>query len=92
MDLVIDDTLFAPPDEAPGDFDGQPFRAYNVLPNALLINSNTVEFRLLRDGQAVSVYTDPPLGGFKVDNRVGNRRGACGGCSSGRGRRPRPWV
>lgn len=82
-DLVIDDTLFAPVGEDPGDFDGQPFRAYNVLPNALLVNSNTVEFRLLRDGEAVQVYVDPPLAGFQVDNRVGSRSGACGGFQRG---------
>ena len=82
-DLVIDDTLFAPFDEDPGDFDGQPFRAYNVLPSALLVNSNTVEFRMMRDGPAVSVYVDPPMAGFRVDNRIGNRRGACGGFQRG---------
>ncbi|NGP52046.1 D-alanyl-D-alanine carboxypeptidase/D-alanyl-D-alanine-endopeptidase [Thioalkalivibrio sp. XN8] len=82
-DLVIDDTLFAPGRGDPGDFDGQPFRAYNVLPNALLVNSNTVEFRLLRDGEAVGVYVDPPLAGFQVENRIDNRRATCGGFQRG---------
>jgi D-alanyl-D-alanine carboxypeptidase/D-alanyl-D-alanine-endopeptidase (penicillin-binding protein 4) len=82
-DLLIDDTLFAPNGEDPGDFDGQRYRAYNVLPNALLVNSNTVEFRVMRDAGGVSVYVDPPLEGFRVENRIGDRRGACGGFQRG---------
>ena len=82
-DLVIDDTLYAPPREQPGDFDGQPYRAYNVLPNALLVNSNTVEFRIMRRGTDVSVYLDPPLAGFEVENRITTSQGACTGFQRG---------
>ena len=81
--LVIDDTLFAANEEDPGAFDGQRYRAYNVLPNALLVNSNTAEFRVMRDAAGVSVYMDPPLEGFRVENRVGDRRGPCGGFQRG---------
>lgn len=82
-DLVIDDTLFEPNSEHPGDFDRQPYRAYNVLPGALLVNSNAVEFRVMRDERGVSVYMDPPLHGFRVDNRIGTRQGPCGGFQRG---------
>ena len=81
--LVIDDTLFAPNGEDPGDFDSQRYRAYNVLPSAMLVNSNTVEFRVMRDAAGVSVYVDPPLEGFRVDNRIGDRRGPCSGFQRG---------
>jgi D-alanyl-D-alanine carboxypeptidase/D-alanyl-D-alanine-endopeptidase (penicillin-binding protein 4) len=82
-DLVIDDTLFAPNGEDPGDFDNQRYRAYNVLPSAVLVNSNTVEFRVMRDATGVSVYVDPPLEGFRVENRIGDRRGPCSGFQRG---------
>ncbi len=82
-DLVVDDTLFAPNGEDPGDFDSQRYRAYNVLPSALLVNSNTVEFRIMRDAEGVSVYLDPPLEGFRVENRIGDRQGPCSGFQRG---------
>lgn len=82
-DLVVDDTLFAPNGEDPGDFDSQRYRAYNVLPSALLVNSNTVEFRIIRDAEGVTVYVDPPLEGFRVEHRIGDRQGPCSGFQRG---------
>jgi len=82
-DLVIDDTLFAPNGETPGEFDRQPYRAYNVLPNAMLVNSNAVEFRVMRDGPRVNIYMDPPLHDFRVENRVKSRQGNCAGFQRG---------
>jgi len=82
-DLVIDETLFAVNGEQPGDFDRQPYRAYNVLPNALLVNSNAVEFRVMRREQGVVVYVDPPLQDFRVENRISTRQGGCGGFQRG---------
>lgn len=82
-DLVIDDTLFAPNSEQPGDFDGQPYRSYNVLPNALLVNYNTVEFRIRHTAGGVGIHADPPLAGFEIEHRVGARRGACTGFQRG---------
>src|SRR5271163_291868 len=37
-DVVIDNTAFSLPQEDPGAFDGRPNRAYNVLPDALMVN------------------------------------------------------
>jgi serine-type D-Ala-D-Ala carboxypeptidase/endopeptidase (penicillin-binding protein 4) len=82
-DLVIDDSLFAPNAEHPGDFDRQPYRAYNVLPNALLVSHNAVEFRITRRAGKIEVYIDPPLEGFQVENRITSRDGACGGFQRG---------
>lgn len=81
--LVIDDTLFANNGQHPGDFDRQPYRAYNVLANAMLVNSNAVEFRIMQDEGRVRVYTDPPLHGFRVENRIKGRQGRCGGFQRG---------
>ena len=82
-DLVIDDTLFGINGELPGDFDRQPYRAYNVLPNAMLVNSNAVEFRVMRGRAGITVYVDPPLAGFRVENRIGSKPGACSGFQRG---------
>lgn len=82
-DLVIDDTLFAPNNGRPGDLDRQPYRAYNVLPNAMLVNYNVVEFRIRRAGRKVIVHADPPLDDFEVENRIGSRQGRCGGFQRG---------
>ncbi|MGA1677097.1 MAG: D-alanyl-D-alanine carboxypeptidase, partial [Pseudomonadales bacterium] len=45
-DLVFDLSRFDLPFEDRGAFDGQPDRVYNVLPHALLVNFNTVVFRV----------------------------------------------
>lgn len=82
-DLVIDDTLFATNGERSGDFDRQPYRAYNVLANAMLVSNNAVEFRIMQDAGGVRVYTDPPLHGFRVENRIRTRQGRCGGFQRG---------
>ena len=37
-DIVLDRSAFAPTGMAPGDFDGDPARPYNVQPDALLLN------------------------------------------------------
>ena len=46
-DIVIDDTAFSLPPEDPGAFDGRPNRAYNVVPDALMVNFQSIEFRLV---------------------------------------------
>jgi serine-type D-Ala-D-Ala carboxypeptidase/endopeptidase (penicillin-binding protein 4) len=82
-DLVIDDTLFAPNTEQPGDFDRQPYRAYNVLPHALLVGNNAVEFRVMRAGDGIRLHMNPALYGFQAENRIGTRAGSCSGFQRG---------
>jgi D-alanyl-D-alanine carboxypeptidase/D-alanyl-D-alanine-endopeptidase (penicillin-binding protein 4) len=71
-DVVVDDGWFAPIDQLPGDFDGQPYRTYNVLPSALLVNLQSVEFviRPSDDGQAIEVAVDPLPANLTVENRI----------------------
>ncbi|NJD33223.1 MAG: hypothetical protein FIB04_15195, partial [Gammaproteobacteria bacterium] len=40
-DVIIDDSLFASQGDDRGAFDNRPFRTYNVLPDALLVNFQT---------------------------------------------------
>src|SRR5579864_7455452 len=50
-DIVIDNTAFSLPAEDPGEFDGRPNRAYNVLPDALMVNFQSIEFRVAPNAQ-----------------------------------------
>src|SRR5882672_2511138 len=48
--LVLDDSYFDVSDEPePGAFDGQPYRTYNVVPSALLVNFKAVTFQFASD-------------------------------------------
>jgi D-alanyl-D-alanine carboxypeptidase/D-alanyl-D-alanine-endopeptidase (penicillin-binding protein 4) len=84
-DLVIDNSYFAPEPENPGAFDGQPYRTYNVPPDALLVNLKAVEFRIFRPtaGARPRVVTDPVLANLEIDNRIGNAEGPCRGFQRG---------
>ncbi|MDE1922273.1 MAG: D-alanyl-D-alanine carboxypeptidase/D-alanyl-D-alanine-endopeptidase [Gammaproteobacteria bacterium] len=80
-DIVIDDTAFEVGDADPAAFDGHPNRPYNVAPSALMINFQTVTFRVTPDPQArqVAVSTDPTPVNLRVDNRLRLVRGRCAG-------------
>ncbi len=80
-DVVIDDLLFAETSERPGDFDGRPFRTYNVLPHALLVNLHAAEFtvRPADDRQSVAVAVTPFPSNLRVENRARIADGRCSG-------------
>jgi len=84
-DLVVDNSYFQVPDEDPGEFDGQPFRSYNVLPDALLVNFKSVRFRFYPESsiKAVRVVPDPLLPNLVIDNRISLGSGACRGYQRG---------
>ncbi len=69
-DLVLDRNYFDLPPYDPARFDNDPARAYNVSPDALLLNFNTLRLRYLPDGNSLKVVTEPPLDGVTVDNRL----------------------
>jgi D-alanyl-D-alanine carboxypeptidase/D-alanyl-D-alanine-endopeptidase (penicillin-binding protein 4) len=83
--LVLDDSYFEVADYNPGDFDNQPLRAYNVAPNALLMNFKVVRYWFEPDHErnAVRVWVDPPLDNLRVENHLALRRGYCGGFQRG---------
>jgi D-alanyl-D-alanine carboxypeptidase/D-alanyl-D-alanine-endopeptidase (penicillin-binding protein 4) len=80
-DIVIDDGLFAPLEERPGDFDGRAYRTYNVLPHALLVNLQSSEFivRPSEDGQAIDVAVEPFPTNLTVENRIRPVDARCAG-------------
>ena len=83
--LLLDDSYFEVPAHDPAEFDRQPLRAYNVGPNALLMNFKVVRywFEPDHDRNAVRVWVDPPLENLRVENRLALRRGYCGGYQRG---------
>jgi len=68
--LVLDRSYFDLPPYNPGEFDDDPARAYNVGPDALLINFNTLRLRYMPEGPGLRVVTEPPLDGVTLDNRL----------------------
>ncbi len=84
-DLLIDDSYFDVGDYDPAAFDRQPLRAYNVAPNALLMNFKVVRYWFEPDEEAgaVSVRLDPELDNLQVENRLGLRNGSCRGYQRG---------
>ncbi len=83
QDLVIDDSYFAVPREDPGAFDSQPFRSYNVAPNALLVNFKTVRFEFFANNGELRVGMDPHLSNLAVRNRIKLAQGRCRGYQAG---------
>ncbi len=80
-DVIIDDTYLAPIDEDPGDFDGRPWRTYNVQPYALLVNWQSAEFTVRPDEERVhiDVAIDPFPANLTVENRLRATDGRCVG-------------
>jgi serine-type D-Ala-D-Ala carboxypeptidase/endopeptidase (penicillin-binding protein 4) len=69
-DLVLDRNFFELSPQDPGAFDNDPTRAYNVAPDALLLNFNTLNLRYIAENGRLKVFSVPPLEGLKLDNRL----------------------
>ena len=84
-DVIIDDSFFGDVAGDPGDFDGQPYRTYNVVPNALLINFKAVRFQFLVDpnGREVVIAADPLPDNLNIVNQINLVDGPCRGYQAG---------
>jgi len=69
-DLVLDHGAFAMQESDPAAFDNDPGRAYNVGPDALLLNFNAIRLRFIPEDGKVNVFTEPALAGITLDNRL----------------------
>ncbi|HEY8538618.1 MAG TPA: D-alanyl-D-alanine carboxypeptidase/D-alanyl-D-alanine-endopeptidase, partial [Steroidobacteraceae bacterium] len=80
-DLVIDNTYFAPVAGSRGDFDRQPHRSYNVLPDALLVNFQTSRFTVVPEPAAgrPRIVVNPLPANLRIENRTRLGRGRCRG-------------
>jgi D-alanyl-D-alanine carboxypeptidase/D-alanyl-D-alanine-endopeptidase (penicillin-binding protein 4) len=78
-DVIIDNTLFAPQGEDRSSFDNRPYRTYNVLPDALMVNFQTVTVNVVPDPATGTVRTsaDPWPSNLTLDNSVRLDPGSC---------------
>lgn len=80
-DLVLDQSHFAEEAGDPGEFDGQSWRAYNVLPRALLVNFQAIKFRFrpaTTTGQ-LRLMAEPRPANLELENHVRLTSGRCRG-------------
>mgnify|MGYP001493269006 CR=1 FL=1 len=52
------------------DFDDDPMRAYNVLPNAISIQSNTINFKFTSQDKSVKIDAKPDIKFLKIKNNL----------------------
>ena len=69
-DLILDHSAFAAQELDPAAFDNDPGRAYNVGPDALLLNFNAIRLRFIPENGKVTVFAEPGLAGFTLDNKL----------------------
>jgi len=74
-DVILDRSYFAPLPDAP--FDGEIYRPYNVVPDALLVNFKALRFTFLPDGAKVRLFVEPALPGLEVLNSLKLADGPC---------------
>ncbi|NJD26461.1 MAG: D-alanyl-D-alanine carboxypeptidase/D-alanyl-D-alanine-endopeptidase [Betaproteobacteria bacterium] len=77
-DVVLDRAVFDVPAIDPGAFDDKPMRPYNVGPNGLLINFQSLRFTLVPGAGRPQVLMETPDAALRVDNRLQAGEGPCG--------------
>ena len=84
-DLVQDRSYFEPAEYDPAKFDAEPLRAYNVGPDALLLNFKAVRFLFVPDAETknVTVIAEPRPAGLAFTAAVRATDGACGDWRTG---------
>jgi len=77
--LVIDRSRFEAASGDAGRFDGDPFRPYNVLPDALLVNYKSLRFVFVAEPEraAVRVYAEPKPPALEIVSVLRLAEGAC---------------
>ena len=78
-DLVLDHSYFAPIVDIPGAFDGESARAYNAVPDAMLVNLKTISFHFQGNTQSgkVAISAEPDFSQIKIVNRLMLNQGLC---------------
>jgi D-alanyl-D-alanine carboxypeptidase/D-alanyl-D-alanine-endopeptidase (penicillin-binding protein 4) len=84
-DLIIDDTLFDSSVSQQPLIDNDSRRAYNVLPHALMVNFQTVNFYFYPhgNGRDVIIRADPALPNLSINNQLSQRDAPCTGFQRG---------
>jgi D-alanyl-D-alanine carboxypeptidase/D-alanyl-D-alanine-endopeptidase (penicillin-binding protein 4) len=76
--LVLDRSFFAPIAHDPALFDNEPRRAYNVGPDALLLNFKAATLRFVPEKGMVRATLDPDLPSIELHTRLKLVEGPCG--------------
>jgi len=79
--LVLDKRYFHVPYRDPAAFDDEPYKPYNVAPDALTVNFRVTAFRFLpgpAGRHAVRIVADPWPDDIRIINRLRLTHGACG--------------
>ena len=76
-DVVVDRRYFAPLVHDPGKFDGDSRRAYNVGPDAFLVNFQAVNYTVVPDGASARVTIEPELPNLQVLSSIAVVPGPC---------------
>jgi D-alanyl-D-alanine carboxypeptidase/D-alanyl-D-alanine-endopeptidase (penicillin-binding protein 4) len=79
-DVVLDKSMFDPLPHDPAQFDGEEGRAYNVGPDALLVNFKSIAITFVPDPAAkvARVIVVPEVAGLKAPRTVPAVEGGCG--------------
>ena len=76
-DIVIDRSLYALQEPEADEFDGRGDRVYNVLPDALLVNFQAVEFHFVPEPTRVRVIVDPEPSNLRLATAIRVGDGPC---------------
>lgn len=79
--LVLDNSFFSLPYEDPAAFDGAPYKPYNALPEALLLNQRATRFLIAPDPvtRRLNIQSELPLPGVRIENSVkASKKAGCG--------------
>ncbi|MDR0233788.1 MAG: D-alanyl-D-alanine carboxypeptidase/D-alanyl-D-alanine-endopeptidase, partial [Zoogloeaceae bacterium] len=78
-DLVLDRSLFRTLASNPAAFDNRPLRAYNVAPDALLVDMFALRLALRPEGDKARLMLESPNDSVKVAAEVTLGKGGCDG-------------
>lgn len=79
-DILLDRRVFDVPDKNPADFDDEPLRPYNAVPDGMLVNFKALIYNFIPDPvtKKVVLRVDPPIAGVELPTEITASYGACG--------------
>jgi serine-type D-Ala-D-Ala carboxypeptidase/endopeptidase (penicillin-binding protein 4) len=79
-DILLDRRVFNVPDKNPADFDGEPLRPYNAVPDGLLLNFKSIIYTFVPEPELkrVLIKSEPPISRVDIPMQVQGSAGACG--------------
>jgi D-alanyl-D-alanine carboxypeptidase/D-alanyl-D-alanine-endopeptidase (penicillin-binding protein 4) len=80
-DLVVDNSYFRPQESDVATLDGQSYRTYNAVPDALLVNFQTVHFNFIPavEQNQVMIVPSPSPANLQINNGLRLTHGPCRG-------------